>query len=405
MSAPRALIAGAGIGGLCAALCLAREGWRVSIFEKAPELQEAGAGLQLSPNASAILCRLGVVEALRAASLSPRAIHVRRGSDGATLAYLPLGDAEERWGAPYLVAHRADLQRALLDAVAREDLIELRAGAAVADCIETAGGVAVMVKHDGGEEEAEGDCLIGADGSRSTLRRRIVAGRADPAKSATRWAWRTLIEASRVPAEMKREESALWLGPRAHLVHYPLRGGAVINVVAVVEDNSADQSAAGWSTPGDSAALEARFADWADPARNLLAAASIWRKWPLFDRDPIQTWSTGRVALLGDAAHPMLPFLAQGAAQAIEDAGALGQALSGCASDGVAAGLAAYQAARRGRAARVQLESRRQAFIYHLSGVAALARNAAFRALGGERMLARYDWLYDARRLGADPIA
>lgn len=199
---------------------------------------------------------------------------------------------------------------------------------------------------------------------------------------------------------MRREESSLWLGRRAHLVHYPLRGGSVVNVVAIVdEDFRAAQGVDFWSSPGDAAALEPRFAAWHASARALLAAASEWRKWPLFDRDPLPSWSAGRVALLGDAAHPMLPFLAQGAAQAIEDAAALGEALAQ--DRDIPRGLRAYQAARQARAARVQRESRRQGAIYHLGGPAAWARDSALRALGGANLLARYDWLYDAHRPGA----
>ncbi len=195
---------------------------------------------------------------------------------------------------------------------------------------------------------------------------------------------------------MRRDESSLWLGERAHLVHYPLRGGAVVNVVAIVdEDFRGSGGDEFWSCPGDAAALEARFSYWHASARDLLAAASDWRKWPLFDCDPLASWTAGRVALLGDAAHPMPPFLAQGAAQAIEDAAALGRALAR--GRDIEQGLAAYQAARQARAARVLRESRRQGAIYHLSGPAAFLRDAALQALGGARLLARYDWLYDAR--------
>lgn len=219
-----------------------------------------------------------------------------------------------------------------------------------------------------------------------------------------RTAWRALVEANRASPEMLREETSLWLGRKAHLVHYPLRGGRVVNVVAIVEEDFRGSGAAdAWSSQGDAAFLEARFSGWDDAARNLLGAASDWRKWPLFDCNPLPNWTAGRVALLGDAAHPMLPFLAQGAAQAIEDAGALGDALSH--ERDVQRALLAYQAARRTRAARVQQELRKQGEIYHLSGPAALARDLAMRALGGRRMLDRYDWLYDVRCQPARALA
>lgn len=410
MNAPHALIAGAGIGGLCAALCLARAGWRVTLYEKAEVLEEAGAGLQLSPNASAILRRLDVIQRLKPFSLAPQAIKIRRARDGAVLAVMPLEDAEQRWGAPYLVAHRADLQRVLLEAVAREDGISLQTGAAVAGFVSGADAVAVALELGAIRSRASGDCLIGADGSRSTVRARMVRDRetepagtahaqivtpTDRAKFSGRTAWRAVIDADRVANEMRKEETTLWLGRKAHLVHYPLRGGTIINVVAIVEEDfRATDAVDFWSSAGAPEFLEARFADWDNAARDLLHAAPGWRKWPLFDRDPIASWTAGRVALLGDAAHPMLPFLAQGAAQAIEDASALGEALAR--HKNVEEGLLAYQAVRHARATRVQWESRRQGKIYHLGGPAALVRDAAFRVLGSEKMLARYDWLYDA---------
>jgi len=397
MSAPHALIAGGGVGGLCAALSLARVGFRVSVYEQAKALEEIGAGLQLSPNASAILRSFGALDRLIPSSLAPRGIRIRRARDGATVAALPLEDAEKRWGAPYLLAHRADLQRALIETVAGEDAITVHTGAALAGFASGADGVAIAFKRGAIRLEATGDCLIGADGLRSLVRQRLAADRGVSPRFSGRTAWRTLVEASRVRAEMRREETSLWLGKRAHLVHYPLRGGSVVNVVAIVEEDFRADSENFWSSPGDPTFVEARFAHWHKSARDLLAAASNWRKWPLFDSDPLTSWTAGRVALLGDAAHPMLPFLAQGAAQAIEDAAALGAALGR--DRNIERALAAYQAARQARATRVQLESRRQGKIYHLGGPAALARDLAFHALGGARLLCRYDWLYDARLL------
>jgi salicylate hydroxylase len=392
MNPPHAVIAGAGIGGLCTSLFLARGGWRVSLYEKAKVLEEAGAGLQLSPNASAMLGRLGVIERLTPVALRPKAIRIRRARDGATLALMPLDEAERRWGAPYLVVHRADLQRALLESIAREPRITLQTGAALAGFASDENFVAIAIEQGGLRLEAMGDCLIGADGVRSFVRQRLGA---DGARFSGQTAWRATVDSTRVPPAMRREETTLWLGRKAHLVHYPLRGGAVINVVAIVDEDFRPGEADFWSSPGDGSFLGARLSGWDEAARDLLRAAPDWRKWPLFDCHPITNWTAGRVALVGDAAHPMLPFLAQGAAQAIEDAGALGKFLTR--GQNIETSLRAYQKARRPRAARVQRESRGQAKIYHLAGPAGLFRDLVLRALGQQKMLARYDWLYDSR--------
>jgi salicylate hydroxylase len=392
MNMPHAVIAGAGIGGLSAALCLARAGWRVSLYEKAKILEESGAGLQLSPNACAVLRGLGVIERLTPFALAPDAIRICRAQDAATLALMPLKDAETRWGAPYLVVHRADLQRALLEAVAREDCIHLQTSAAATGFASGNDGVAVAIEQDAIQLEIAGDCLIGADGLRSFVRQKLYP---DDLRFSGRTAWRAVIEATLVPAAMRRTETTLWLGRKAHLVHYPLRQGTIINVVAIVDEDFHPDTNDFWSSPGEPEFLQARFSHWDKTARDLLRAVPEWRKLPLADRNPAARWVFGRVALLGDAAHPMLPFLAQGAAQAIEDAGVLGMVLASGLD--VEASLAAYQETRLPRASRVQKESRRQALIYHLGGPAAFLRDAAMRALGGENMLARYDWLYNVQ--------
>ena len=400
--APHALIAGAGIGGLTTALCLARAGFRVCLLERAKLLEEAGAGLQISPNASAVLRDLGVLPRLSSAALAPAAIHIRRGRDGATLHRLPLENAERRWGAPYLLVHRADLQKALLEAVAQKDEINLSMRAELTDFTATETGIEATARHGAVTVRYNADCLIGADGLRSFVRQRLAdlpilgnRGSKPPElpRHAMHVAWRALINAEQVPAELRRKESTLWLGPKAHLVHYPLRAGSVINIVAVVEAPvPIDWTVDIWSQPGMPEEITARFSAWHEDARALIAAARIWRKWPLVDLAPLPAWTTGRVALLGDAAHPMLPFLAQGAAQAIEDAATLGALLRP--GGGIETAFAAYAAARRTRASKVQAQSHRQAHIYHLAGPAAFLRDLALRSMGAQQLLAGYDWLY-----------
>jgi salicylate hydroxylase len=397
--APHALIAGAGVGGLTAAIALARRGWRVTLLERRDGQEEIGAGLQLSPNASAILGDLGLLPALIDSGLTPDAVRIRRARDGAELARLPLADAEARWGAPYLAVHRADLIAALRGAALAEANVSFHPQTALAGFDQTPSGVQAAGLRGPMRLSFSADCLIGADGVRSFVRARDAALRGRPddlPKRAHYVAWRTLVPAASVAADMRQPESSLWLGPGAHLVHYPLRGGSLINVVAVVDaKQQLDDKADLWSQAGDPAWIAARFARWVPQIRALIAAATDWRIWPLVERAARPSWSNGRIALLGDAAHAMLPFLAQGAAQAIEDAAALAATLAPDAD--VVGGLAAYSAARAARAARVQSESRRQARRYHLGAPASLVRDMVLRGLGTARLTARYDWLYGAR--------
>ncbi|HEY5225815.1 MAG TPA: FAD-dependent monooxygenase [Methylovirgula sp.] len=403
--APHALIAGAGIAGLTAALCLARSGFRVSVFERAKTLEAAGAGLQLSPNASAILRDLGVLPRLAGTALAPVALRIRRGRDGEQLTRVPLANAEAHWGAPYLLVHRGDLQKALLDRVAQESRITLALGTELVGFADTKRDLEVATLNGTLKTTHQCDCLIGADGLRSFVRQRLGDLRLQARRTTTATvlpdkashvAWRALVDADQVAPAFRLPETNLWLGRGAHLVHYPLRGGKVINIVAVADASvGVDWNADIWSQAGDSAEIEARFADWHAQARSLIATARDWRKWPLVALDPLPEWTSGRVALMGDAAHPMLPFLAQGAAQAIEDAAMLGAMLMPDAP--IEPCLAAYAAARRPRANRVQAASRRQGWIYHLGEPAAFIRDLGLRNMHERQFIARYDWLYRPR--------
>lgn len=389
-----AIVAGAGIGGLTAALALARAGLRVTVLERAPVIEETGAGLQLSPNCSGILREYGVLDRLLGSALMPEALQIRRARDGAALMRMPLGViAEMRWGAPYLLVLRCDLQRALVEQIAREPSISIETGTDVAGFAASSEGVEVGAKRGGASVRIVGDFLIGADGLHSLVRERIGLGLADVPIYSGHTAWRALLDAGDAPPEALRLETTLWLGHKAHLVHYPLRGGSIVNVVAIAEDPwRGTETGDFWSAPGDAAALTARFGRWHGEARAVVGSVRAWRRWPLFDRHPVARWTVPRVALLGDAAHPLLPFLAQGAAQAIEDAHTLGRAFA--AHGETAAALPAYERERTARAAAVQTASRRQGHIYHLPTPAAQLRNLGMRVLGAAGMLARYDWLY-----------
>jgi len=391
----RALVVGAGIGGLAAALALARQGFGVEVFERAPALQEFGAGLQLAPNATRALARLGALAATREVATAPRAIRVLRGADGAELARLPVEGAERRWGAPYLAVHRVDLHRVLAEAAVATGQVALNFGAEVTGVASEPKAASIGVKRGADGQRETGETIVGADGLRSLARARLGRGGADALRFSYRVAFRATVEAEWVAPRWRDNEVTLRLGPRAHFVHYPLRGGSIVNLVAVIESNwrgaACDDPCDG---EADRQALDRAFRDWSADARDLIAAPKRWRAWPLMLRPPLDRFAFGRIALIGDAAHPMTPFLAQGAAQAIEDADALARRLGQM--DNVEAALAAYSADRVARANRVQREATMQGRIYHLSGPFALARDLTMRALGPEGVLKRLDWLYAA---------
>lgn len=392
----RVLIAGAGIGGLTSALALARVGVETTLIERAETLAEAGAGLQLSPNATRILARLGLLDTVAATATRPSGVRVRSARSGRTLSFMPLDTAEARWGAPYLVTRRADLQRALADAVAAEPAVALDLGTALAGFGMAKGRVVAAVARGLVKRSIEADALIGADGIRSAVRARLVGeGTGDAGLDAPqelgRTAWRALVPADAAPEALRNAETGLWLGRDAHLVHYAVAGGSLVNIVAVTRDTT-EAAPDLWSQPGDAAVIGKRLAGWHRSARALIEAAPSWTTWPIYDRKPLPAWNAGLIALLGDAAHPILPFFAQGAAQAIEDAQALADAIA--ATRDVSAALAAYSAARLARATRVQEASRELGRIYHLAGPAGAARNLAMRFAGPRQLLARYDWVY-----------
>jgi salicylate hydroxylase len=382
------IVAGGGIGGLTAALALARVGFRVVIAEQAPRLEEAGAGIQLSPNATRILNALGIGEGLAAAIVAPTALRVKT-HRGREIVRMPLGStALARYGAPYWVAHRGDLQATLAAAVGHNTDITLRLGAQVEDFACHAKGITVQLRTATGAEDEHGIALIGADGLWSTLRARL--GDQRPPHFAERTAWRAILPAKPLVGEFREPLVSLWLGPNAHLVLYPVNGGAAINLVAIVRDH---WNQPGWSAPGRREELLEHYSGWPPLICNLLALPDRWFKWALFDRPRLRRWGEGPVTLLGDAAHPMLPFLAQGAAMAIEDAYVLADELRRN-PDKPELGLRRYEQRRRRRAARVQRAARWNGRLYHLTGLAAVCRNRMLRARGGERLLRRYDWLY-----------
>ncbi len=391
---PRAIIAGAGIGGLAAALALSQAGFRVAIYEKAARLEEFGAGLQLTPNATRVLSRLGVLERVLRFASSPHAVVVLRGSDDTELMRMPLDEAERRWGAAYLVIHRADLQRALVEAVDSERGVELTLGAAVVDFADEGRRLSVGLISGLAKGRDDADLLIGADGLRSQIRDQLGFGGRDRVQFNGRVAYRAIVNADDTDPQRLESTIVLRLGSEAHLVQYPLRRGSIANLVATVRSASPTSDPSHQDDAAVRSGLEHAFRDWSRQARSLAKAPIQWRAWPIYSRPPISSFSLGRVALVGDAAHPMVPFLAQGAAQAIEDAGALARIFAQ--AHDIPAAVSIYSRERVARASRVQREALRLGRIYHLGGPLAFARDLTMRALGPRGLIERYDWLYGA---------
>ncbi len=399
MAASRTIVvAGAGIGGLTASLALARQGFRVVILEKAERLEEAGAGLQLSPNASRVLIDLGLQARLAARAVTPEAISIMSARDGGEIIRLPLGEAASlRAGAPYWVVHRADLQAALQAQVNDNPDIELRLGCQFEDVGTHAKGLTVVQRSGTTRHQEVAAALIGADGIWSTVRQHLFP-RVQPQFSGL-IAWRGTLETTQLPREYASCRVQLWMGPDAHLVAYPISGARKMNVVAFVPGT---WNRPGWSAPGEVNQIRSAFASvkWPATARMIVGAVDEWRKWALFTIPDGGEWTDGPVTLLGDAAHAMLPFVAQGAGMAIEDAMVLAKCLGEGAGEGgigVQAALKQYARLRRSRVMRVQRTSRQSGQIYHLLGAAAYARDLYIKTMGARRMLARHDWIYDWR--------
>jgi len=388
-----AIVVGGGIGGLTAALALAHKGLTVTVLEKASAFSEVGAGIQVSPNGARVLFALGLEVALSQRAFRPEAVELRSWRTGAQVLRLPLGeDVSKRFGAPYLHLHRADLHRVLVSAVRDTPQITLHLGAG---CERVAQGehVASVVA---GARHFEAPLVVGADGIKSVVRAGLFGE--NPPRFTGCVAWRGLVPAEAVQGADVRPVAGLWMGPGAHFVHYYVRGGQLVNVVAVVE--KAGWEIESWTQRGERDELIADFAGWHPTVQALLRGldADQCFKWALFDRDPLPRWTRSRVTLLGDACHPMLPFMAQGACMAIEDAMVLAQCVD---RDPIPQALLRYEQLRQRRTAEVQLTSRRNATLYHFGGLKAVLRDLALRCAGG-MLASRSDALfgYDALAVG-----
>ncbi len=390
------VIAGAGLGGLTTALALAEHGFRSVVVEQAERIEAIGAGIQLSPNATRILIELGLADRLRKVAVSPDSIRVLRAHSGDEIVRIPLADIEKRYGAPYWVVHRGDLLGALLEAARENPEISLELGARVETFASHPNGVTVKALRKQTAVDAQGSAFIGADGIWSVVRSGL--GDAEPPRFTRRVAWRAMVPADMAPPQMRGNDVMLWLGRKSHVVHYPVQAGQTINVVAIAAD---EWTAPGWSTEAKPSEVLARFpaGPWSRHVRDLLGIPERWMKWALAERSVPRKWGDEQTTLLGDAAHPMLPFLAQGAAMAIEDAAVLAARL-GASPENPAAALRLYEADRRARAIQVQKAARKTGSLYQYGGPDAAARDLVMRMMGGARLRDRYDWIYNWRAEG-----
>jgi salicylate hydroxylase len=386
------LIAGGGIGGLAAALAARRAHWEVRLFEQAERFSEVGAGIQLGPNTSRILREWELLRGpLAGQVVAPPRLRVRDGVDGAELAVLPLGSScTQRYGAPYLTVHRADLQAALLQG-ARSAGTRLHTGCRIAGVEPQADGVAVRTPA---PERVHGDALLAADGVWSQLRKAVSGD--DVPRASGHLAYRGLVRQQDLPQRLRSEEVTVWLAPRMHLVTYPVRGGDWLNAVCVVEGTQPGDPR-DWDHAASQAQLDASLGPVCAEVRERVAGMPEWRLWVLHARDPVASpdqLARGCVALLGDAAHPMRPYLAQGAGMAIEDARELQRVLAMVSEDitDVPTALRRYALNRWERVGRVQERSQRNGTIFHATGPLRMARNAALRTLGAR--LLDQPWLY-----------
>ena len=389
------LVAGGGIGGLAAALALSRKGYAVRVLEQSSEFKEIGASIQLGPNVFRMFERLGLRESIDRFAVYPENLVMMDGITGEEVTRVPVGsDAfRQRFGGyPYAVIHRADMHQVYLEACMAEKNIELsvlRKALRYEDKGDT-----VLLHMEGGEA-IEGCALIGADGLWSRVRDQLL-GDGKPRVSG-HIAYRAVLPRAQVPDGLWRNDVVLWAGPKTHLVHYPLRRGELYNLVAVFHSDKYEE---GWNTFGDPEELHRKFSDERPEVMTLLAKINAWKMWVLCDREPVREWSKGRVTLLGDAAHPMLQYLAQGANMATEDAVVLAACVE-LSGGNLESAFRRYQDERYLRTGKVQMTARYYGDVYHAAGVARELRNGLFAGKAPDPSFATMAWLYDGIKVPA----
>jgi 3-hydroxybenzoate 6-monooxygenase len=382
------LVAGGGIGGLAAALALARRGCRVEVFEQAPHIGEIGAGMQLGPNAFHAFDALGVGASARSRAVFTDCMVMHDAIDESEVGRILTDENfRRRFGNPYAVIHRVDAHRALLEGVQASDRVSFRTSTRIVRIEQDPSGVTAIDEHGG---QHRGIALIGADGVKSVVREQYVG---DPPRVTGHVVYRAVVDRADFPKDLQWNAASLWAGPNCHLVHYPLRGGEQYNVVVTFHSRDREE----WGvTDGSREEVQSYFDGICARARQLIDLPRSWKRWATADREPIGRWTFGRVTLLGDAAHPTTQYMAQGACMALEDAVTLGEALGACQGEWGEA-LDLYQQSRIARTARIVLSGREMGRLYHAKGVERLVRNGLWKGRTQQGFQDALQWLYGWR--------
>ncbi len=379
------LVIGGGIGGLAAALALVRRGYDVTVLEQAAEIGEIGAGIQLGPNAFHAFDALGVGDKTRARAVFTDEMIMHDAVDETLVGRIPTGEAfRKRFGNPYAVIHRVDIHSSLLEGAQETGRVKFVTSTRVVRIDQDADSVTLT---DQNGKTYRGVAAIGADGGKSVVRQQYVN---DPPRVTGHVVYRAVVDKADFPEDLRWNAASIWVGPNCHLVHYPLRGGEQYNVVVTFHSRQKEE----WGvTDGSKEEVESYFQDVCPRARQLITLPKSWRRWATADREPIATWSFGRVTILGDAAHPTTQYMAQGACMALEDAVTLGEALRVQEND-IEKAFDLYQRSRVARTARIVLSGREMGRLYHAKGVERLIRNDMWKGRAPERFYDAIEWLY-----------